>query len=104
MQSQYTAAISHLQRVLEISTEMGDHVGDADAYGTIADIYTDMGDFDAAAKCAFLYCCSVCPGLPLACPLPRIGLQAVETAVDVATCTRRPLSAACDGNGGVPTC
>lgn len=69
-QSQYTAAISHLQRVLEISTEMGDHVGDADAYGTIADIYTDMGDFDAAAKCAFLHCCSVrlwtSPGLPSA--------------------------------------
>lgn len=51
LQNQYSAAISHLERVLEISNEMGDHVGDADAYGTIADIYTDMGDFDAAAKC-----------------------------------------------------
>jgi tetratricopeptide (TPR) repeat protein len=51
-QGQYPAAISHLKRVLEISEEMRDHVGDADAYGTIADIYTDMGDFDAAATCA----------------------------------------------------
>lgn len=26
---------------------MEDHVGDADAYGTIADIYTDMGDLES---------------------------------------------------------
>jgi hypothetical protein len=45
--------------VLEISKEMRDHVGDADAYGTIADIYTDMGDFDAAATCVIPYCCGV---------------------------------------------
>lgn len=47
LQGQYSSAIKHLQRVLEISREMGDHVGDADAYGTIADIYTDMGDLEA---------------------------------------------------------
>lgn len=29
---------------------MGDHVGDADAYGTIADIYTEMGHFERAAE------------------------------------------------------
>ncbi len=52
LQGQYPAAISHLKQVLKISEEMRDHVGDADAYGTIADIYTDMGDFDAAATCA----------------------------------------------------
>ena len=52
LQGQYPAAISHLEQVLKISKEMRDHVGDADAYGTIADIYTDMGDFDAAATCA----------------------------------------------------
>ena len=28
-------AIKHLERVLEISREMGDYVGDADAYGVI---------------------------------------------------------------------
>lgn len=49
-QGQHQTAISHLTRVLEISNEMGDHVGDADAFGTIADIYTDMGDFDKAAE------------------------------------------------------
>ncbi len=48
-QGQYQTAISHLKRVLEISKEMGDHVGDADAYGVIADIYTDLNDFDQAA-------------------------------------------------------
>ena len=50
LQGQYQAAISHLKRVLEISDEMSDHVGDADAFGTIADIYTDLGDFDKAAE------------------------------------------------------
>ena len=50
MQGQQQTAIIHLKRVLEISDEMGDHVGDADAYGTIADIYTDLGDFDKAAE------------------------------------------------------
>ena len=50
LQGQLPAAVSHLERVLEISGEIGDHVGDADAHGTIADIYTDMGLFDKAAK------------------------------------------------------
>ena len=49
-QGQHKAAIQHLERVLEISESMGDHVGDADAYGTIADIYTDIGQFEKAAK------------------------------------------------------
>lgn len=42
--------IKYLERVLEISTETGDHVGDADAYGVIADIYTDIGEFEKAAE------------------------------------------------------
>lgn len=49
-QGQYQSAINHLQRVLEISGEMGDHVGDADAFGTIADIYTDMGDLESVRR------------------------------------------------------
>ena len=49
MQGQYQTAISQLKRVLEISQEMGDHVGDADAYDVIADIHTDLNDFDQAA-------------------------------------------------------
>ncbi|KFM25962.1 Protein FLUORESCENT IN BLUE LIGHT, chloroplastic [Auxenochlorella protothecoides] len=43
-------AVKHLLRVLEISRDMGDFVGDADAYGTIADIYTDIGEFEHAAE------------------------------------------------------
>ena len=50
LQGQQQTAIEHLKRVLEISKEVGDHVGDADAYGTIADIYTDMGQFEKAAE------------------------------------------------------
>ncbi|CAL8461848.1 g1379 [Coccomyxa elongata] len=50
LQGQHRAAIQHLLRVLEISKEMKDTVGDADAYGTIADIYTEMGNFDTAAQ------------------------------------------------------
>lgn len=41
--------------MLEISRETGDRVGDADAYGTIADIYTDIGDLELAAKYYDLY-------------------------------------------------
>ncbi len=50
LQGQYKAAVHHLENVLKLSDQMNDHVGDADAYGTIADIYTDMGDFDKAAE------------------------------------------------------
>ena len=46
---QHKAAIGHLQRVLEVSIEMREFTGDADAYGTIADCYTDLGEFEKAA-------------------------------------------------------
>ena len=46
----YSQAIEYLERVLQISDDSGDHVGDADAYGTIADIYTEMGEFEKAAE------------------------------------------------------
>lgn len=49
LQLQFRAAISHLQRVLAISQSVGDYTGDADAYGTMADCYTDLGEFDQAA-------------------------------------------------------
>ena len=55
LQGQLPAAVSHLERVLEISKEIDDHVGDADAHGTIADIYTDMGKFPEAAKSYDMY-------------------------------------------------
>ncbi|GIL62678.1 hypothetical protein Vafri_16860 [Volvox africanus] len=46
---QYRQAIKHLERVLEISREIVEYTGDADAYGTMADCYTDMGEFEKAA-------------------------------------------------------
>lgn len=51
----YQQAIEYLMNVLEISNETGDHFGDVDAYGTIADIYTEMGDFDKAAEYYDMY-------------------------------------------------
>jgi hypothetical protein len=36
MQGQLRQAVKHLERVLEISRDIREHVGDADAYGTIA--------------------------------------------------------------------
>lgn len=51
----YQQAIDYLGKVLEISEETGDHVGDVDAYGTIADIYTEMGEFEKAAEYYDLY-------------------------------------------------
>ena len=36
--------------MLEISKEVGDHRGDEDVNGTIADILTGLGDFTEAAK------------------------------------------------------
>ncbi len=42
LQGQYRAAIRHLERVLAISREIGEFTGDSDAYGTIADCFTDL--------------------------------------------------------------
>jgi len=50
LMGEYRTAIKHLERVLQISDEVDDHLGDSDAYGTIADIYTEMGDFEKAAE------------------------------------------------------
>ena len=41
-------SIADLKRVLEMSGEIGDTTGDADAYGQIADLYTDLGDLESA--------------------------------------------------------
>merc|ERR1719214_105183 len=49
LQKQYRKALNHLERVLEISSEMGDTTGESDACGTIADIYTEMGELEEAA-------------------------------------------------------
>lgn len=49
MQGNSQKAIKHLEAVLSLSAEIGDTTGDADAYGTIADIYADLGHFEKAA-------------------------------------------------------
>ena len=48
-------AIAGLKEVLSISDQLGDHVGDADALGSIADMYTEMGDLENAGKFYDLY-------------------------------------------------
>lgn len=50
LNKQLPAAIKHLERVLDISKEINEYTGDADAFGTIADCYTDMGDLEKAAQ------------------------------------------------------
>jgi tetratricopeptide (TPR) repeat protein len=50
MQGNNQSAIKHLKSVLALSDTMKEYTGDADAYGSIADIYADMGDFDRAAS------------------------------------------------------
>lgn len=44
------ASIAHLERVLSLSRAHGDTVGDSDALGTIADMYTELGAFEKAAE------------------------------------------------------
>ena len=43
-------SIEDYLKVLEISQEIGDYTGDADAYGVIADLYTDLGELEKAGK------------------------------------------------------
>ena len=46
---QHKQAIKYFERILEISKEMGEFTGDSDAFGSIADCYTDLGEFEKAA-------------------------------------------------------
>ena len=46
----YKKAIEYLERVIQISDETGDHLGDTDALGVIADCYTELDDFELAAQ------------------------------------------------------
>ena len=48
-------AITMLERVLEISKDLDEFTGDADALGTIADLYTELGDYERAGKFYDLY-------------------------------------------------
>ena len=48
-------ALEHMQQVVAISKEQDDDTGLGDAYGVIADICTEMGDFAQAAEYYDLY-------------------------------------------------
>jgi tetratricopeptide (TPR) repeat protein len=67
LQGQNRTAIKHLERVLDISREMAEYTGDADAYGTIADCYTDMGEFEKAAQFydKYISCMNSADGRPV---------------------------------------
>ncbi|CAI5930355.1 unnamed protein product, partial [Closterium sp. NIES-64] len=49
-QGKYREAIAYHQRVLDKSCSSGEHAGDTEAYGAIADCYTEIGDLGNAAK------------------------------------------------------
>ncbi|CAI5525171.1 unnamed protein product [Closterium sp. Naga37s-1] len=49
-QGKYREAIAYHQRVLDKSCSSGEHAGDTEAYGAIADCYTEIGDLENAAK------------------------------------------------------
>lgn len=49
-QGKYQDAIKYHSMVLEISQREGEESGNAEAYGAIADCYTELGDLERAAK------------------------------------------------------
>ncbi|CAM8955913.1 unnamed protein product [Rhodiola kirilowii] len=49
-QGKYKDAIKYHSMVLDISRRQGDNSGSIDAYGAIADCYTELGDLEQAAK------------------------------------------------------
>ncbi|KAL8517300.1 hypothetical protein ACS0TY_015510 [Phlomoides rotata] len=49
-QSKYRDAIKYHSMVLEISQREGEESGSTEAYGAIADCYTELGDLERAAK------------------------------------------------------
>eukprot|EP00475_Leptophrys_vorax_P003801 TRINITY_DN12219_c0_g1_i1.p1 TRINITY_DN12219_c0_g1~~TRINITY_DN12219_c0_g1_i1.p1 ORF type:complete len:174 (+),score=8.79 TRINITY_DN12219_c0_g1_i1:36-524(+) len=51
-QRKFREAINYHQMVLDKSMETGEHSGDTEAYGAIADCYTELGDME---KAAFFY-------------------------------------------------
>ncbi|MQL87720.1 hypothetical protein Taro_020271 [Colocasia esculenta] len=49
-QGKYREAIKHHSRVLEIANRSGEDSGSTEAYGAIADCYTELGDLEQAGK------------------------------------------------------
>jgi len=43
-------ALWYYGRVLELSEALGDHTGDADVYGAMADMHTELGEYDKAGE------------------------------------------------------
>lgn len=49
-QGNYREAIKYHSLVLELSARYGEDSGSTEAYGAIADCYTELGDIERAAK------------------------------------------------------
>lgn len=49
-QGKYREAIKYFNMVLEISKREGEDSGNTEAYGAIADCYTELGDLERAGK------------------------------------------------------
>ncbi|XP_072972613.1 protein FLUORESCENT IN BLUE LIGHT, chloroplastic-like isoform X2 [Typha angustifolia] len=49
-QGKYREAIKYHSKVLELSKQIGEDSGSTEAYGAIADCYTELGDLERAAK------------------------------------------------------
>lgn len=49
-QGKYREAIKYHSKVLEIAKRAGEDSGSTEAYGAIADCYTELGDLERAGK------------------------------------------------------
>jgi len=54
-QGDMKGAIADLKEVLDVSQRINDYVGDTDALGSIADMYTELGDLEQAGKYYDMY-------------------------------------------------
>jgi tetratricopeptide (TPR) repeat protein len=54
-QGDMKGAIADLKEVLDLSQRIRDYVGDTDALGSIADMYTELGDLEQAGKYYDMY-------------------------------------------------
>lgn len=54
-QGKYREAIKYHSMVLDISKKQGEDSGNTEAYGAIADCYTELGELDQAGKFYDMY-------------------------------------------------
>lgn len=52
----YKEAIGYHETILKTSERAGDTSGDSEAYGAIADCYTELGDLEKAGKVGIAAC------------------------------------------------